>query len=93
MNILKTIYITLPIYHTASFKGWKVLDLNVFHKYRQITLKYIEGTNRPKTDQPEPITIQSLTYQLPLFTLAKAIQKEIATKRLQYSWAPMPPLR
>jgi len=53
-NLKKEIIITLPTYHTSSFKGWKVSSLNVFHKYRQTTSKYIESTYLPKSDPPEP---------------------------------------
>jgi len=48
-NLKKYTNITLPTYHTLSFKGWKTSNLKVIHKYRQITSQYIEDTNLPKT--------------------------------------------
>jgi len=56
-NLTSDTIITLPPYHTSSFKGWKVSSLNVFQKYRQSTSKYIETTYLPKSDPPEPISL------------------------------------
>ena len=53
--------------------------------------KIIDG-NFPKNDPPVPITLELITYQLPLFTTAKTIQKEIATRRLKQAWTSLPPL-
>ena len=47
-NLTKDTVITLPTYHTSSFKGWKVSSLNVFHFSEK------SPTNNPKILQNIP---------------------------------------
>ena len=90
-NLHLDIHITLPQYVTATYKGWKSSTLDVFQKYRKLTCQYIEGTSPPHPHNNATYTIESYTYQAPLFSTAKKIQKEIAINRLKTTWPQLSP--